>query len=92
MSATKDCPNCENSSVTTNCTVEAAIAKTPVAAVVFNAFGIDTCCAGRSTVAEAAARARVSPELVIAQLERARALSDADEVPAAPSCGCGCNH
>jgi iron-sulfur cluster repair protein YtfE (RIC family) len=82
-----DCLNCDGTSVTANCTVEATIAKSPVASAVFNAFGIDTCCGGRATIEEAAARAHIPASVLLAEIERAGMTNG--RISAPPSCGCG---
>lgn len=54
-------------------TVNDTIARFPATARVFNRFGIDTCCGGGSTVAEAARLERIDPALLIEALRRAAA-------------------
>lgn len=54
-------------------TVNDTIARFPSTARVFNRFGIDTCCGGGSTVAEAARLERVDPAVLIEALRRAAA-------------------
>ena len=82
-----------DSSITPRSTVDAVIGQSPVAAAVLNGFGIDTCCGGRSSLAEAAMDARVDVAILIAALdaaERDAANQPALELPVSPSCGCGC--
>lgn len=52
-------------------TVNDTIARYPATARVFNRFGIDTCCGGGSTVAEAARLERIDPALLLEALRRA---------------------
>ncbi len=88
-----DCVNCDESSVTVSCTVNAALAKNPAAFKVLNSFGIDTCCGGRSSIGDAAAHARVDPSVVIAALDAAGGCDGSvtpRALPQAPSCSCGC--
>ncbi len=85
--------SCTDPSITSRCTVDAVIAKFPVAGAVLNGFGIDTCCGGRASLEEAAAHARVNTSVVIAALDAAE--RDAERQPAramplAPTCSCGC--
>ena len=46
-------------------TVNEVLALHPSVGRVLNAFGVDTCCGGGDTLALAAARARIGPELLI---------------------------
>ena len=85
--------SCADLSITPRCTVDAVIGHSPVAAAVLNGFGVDTCCGGRGSLAEAAVHARVDVEILIAALDAAE--RDAENRPAlalpvAPSCSCGC--
>lgn len=86
-------PNCDSSAITVTCTVDALIAKSPVAVAVLNDFGIDTCCGGTVAIGDAAAHARVDPAIVIGALEAA--LRDGTvptprAVAPLTSCNCGC--
>jgi iron-sulfur cluster repair protein YtfE (RIC family) len=84
------CPNCVNATLTAECTVNAAVAKTPTALQVFREYGIDTCCGGGLRIADAAALASVSAEVVLDALTpRSPDLGDVAAVRTA-SCGCGC--
>ena len=69
-----------NPGITTAHSVDAAMTTGPAAAAVLNAFGIDTCCGGRATIAEAAAHAHVDPATVIDAI--ATASRDAEHKPA----------
>ena len=93
MSDTATCTNCKDSAVTADCTVNAAIAKTSGALAVLNRFGIDTCCGGRASIADAAIEARIDPIDLLAALNRSES-STAPEpsraLPQAASCSCGC--
>ena len=53
------------------CTVDAVIARHPAAIHVLNAWGIDTCCGGGTSLEEAAKLARVKPAALIASIEDA---------------------
>lgn len=57
-------------------TVNEAIRRFPATVAVFNDFGIDACCGGAASLAEAAARDGADPEALLA------ALRVAAEVPA----------
>ena len=50
-------------------TVNHALLVAPAAVAVFNRFGIDTCCGGTQTLAEAARAVGVAPEVLAAALE-----------------------
>ena len=54
-------------------TINDTIARFPSTARIFNRFGIDTCCGGGSTVAEAARLERVDPHALLEALKRAAA-------------------
>jgi hypothetical protein len=49
-------------------TVEAAVGRSPRSAEILRGFGIDTCCGGRLTLAQAAASAGVPVETVLEAL------------------------
>ena len=51
-------------------TVDVLIARSPSSIFVLNAFGIDTCCGGSDTIAQAATYARVDPALLLGALAR----------------------
>lgn len=55
----------------TTTTVNAVIASFPSALPVFSSFGIDSCCGGALSVAEAARRHRVPLETLLSALEAA---------------------
>ena len=85
--------SCETAWITTDCTVDAVIAKVPAATAILNAHNIDTCCGGRASLGEAAVRAHVDPLVLIGLLSVAphdvvRVTPDA--LPPATSCACGC--
>jgi regulator of cell morphogenesis and NO signaling len=52
-------------------TVEAAATRSPRAAAVLREMGIDTCCGGSLTLAQAAASAGIPAERVLERLSRA---------------------
>ena len=82
-----------NPVITTTHSVDAAMASLPVAAAVLNAFGIDTCCGGHATIAEAAAHAHVDPAVVIDALDTASrdaVRKPASALPQAKACCGGC--
>ena len=82
-----------DSLITSHCTVDAVIGRSPVAGAVLNGFGIDTCCGGNASIAEAAAHARVNVSVLIAALDAADRDAARPLMPAltpAPSCRCGC--
>jgi len=58
-------------------TVNDVRARHPATAVVFTAFGIDSCCGGKRPVREAAAEAGVAPALLLAALADAIARASA---------------
>ncbi len=57
--------------VNAGATVNDTIARFPATARVFNLFGIDTCCGGGNTVAEAARLERVDPAQLVEALRKA---------------------
>jgi iron-sulfur cluster repair protein YtfE (RIC family) len=63
-------PSCAISPIDPACTIDALIARQPGTIFVLNAFGIDTCCGGSDTIAEAAAYAHVDPALLLGALAR----------------------
>ena len=74
-------------------TVDVAIATAPSATAVLNAFGIDTCCGGRSSIGDAARHAHVDVATVIEALQTAGrddVQAPAGALPQAKSCHCGC--
>ena len=82
-----------DSLITSCCTVDAVIGRSPIAGAVLNGFGIDTCCGGNASIAEAAAHARVNASVLIAALDAAERDAARPLMPAvtvAPSCRCGC--
>lgn len=52
-------------------TINEIVARYPQTMAVFNRFGLDTCCGGGVTVAEAARRDGIDAEPVLAELQRA---------------------
>lgn len=52
-------------------TVNEVLVAAPQAVGVLNSFGIDTCCGGTRTLAEAARSVGLAPEILIAALEPA---------------------
>jgi len=56
-----------------NMTINEFIAKNPSAIGVLNAFGIDTCCGGADSLAEAAERHGIDPESLLLALAAATA-------------------
>jgi len=85
--------SCETAWITTDCTVDAVIAKVPAATAILNAHNIDTCCGGRASLGEAAVHAHVDPLVLIGML----AAAPHDVVPVTSgvsrpvkSCSCGC--
>ena len=82
-----------NPVITATHSVDAALATTPVAAAVLNVFGIDTCCGGHATIAEAAAHAHVDPAVVVDALDAAShdaARKPGSALPQAKVCCGGC--
>ena len=55
-------------------TIDEIIAHHPSSIAVLNAFGIDTCCGGGDSLANAAAHARVDVASLLAALQRVAAL------------------
>lgn len=51
-------------------TVDALMASHPATMVVFNSFGVDTCCGAHRTVREAAVEDRVDPAELVAALRQ----------------------
>ena len=93
LNATRTPMMMSNRTLTTANTVDDAIATAPSATAVLNAFGIDTCCGGRSSISEAAERAHVDATTVIEALDMTRlhaASVPAAALPQAKSCDCGC--
>ena len=93
MTTASCCASCVDSSITSACTVDAAIAKSRASFAVLNSFGIDTCCGGDRTLADAAAHAHVNTSALIGALEAAQqgqVLSPLPLRPPAPACSCGC--
>ncbi len=92
MSTTTSCINCTDGDITSECTVNAAIAKSPRAASVFNGFGIDTCCGGRASIGEAAVQAHVSTDVLLEALRSTDVVAVSNVKPASGgSCSCGCD-
>lgn len=92
MTNQPDCATCDNASFTSDCTVDAVIARSPVAGAVLNTFGIDTCCGGSASLGEAAVRAHVEAPVLLDAIGAAQRSYDAAParvLPQAPSCGCG---
>ena len=87
------CVNCNDSSITAECTVDAVIAKAPNAASILHKFNIDTCCGGRATIGDAAARAHVDATRLLGVLaavqRKPQSTQPAATLPVAP-CSCGC--
>jgi len=50
-------------------TVNETLLAAPAAAAILNHFGIDTCCGGTQTLAEAARSVGLAPDVLIATLE-----------------------
>ena len=61
---------CSSSSLSASCTVDAVLARYPSSVHVLNAYGVDTCCGGAATIAEAATHIRVEPSELLASIER----------------------
>lgn len=59
-------------------TVNVVLASYPATAAVLNAYGIDICCGGERSIAEAAADASVDPDILCTMLE-AHALPFAEQ-------------
>ena len=81
-----------DSSITSDCTVDATIAKSRTAFAVLNSFGIDTCCSGGASLADAAARAHVDASALLRALDAAHRYAEVSTVPVLPppACSCGC--
>ncbi len=62
-----------SSAIDPTSTIDAVIAHHPSSITVLNAFGIDTCCGGGDSLADAAAHARVDVATLVAALERVAA-------------------
>lgn len=62
-----------NPTIQLDCSVSVndTIASHPATGVIFNAYGIDTCCGGGISVEEAARGASVDPKQLCAELEEA---------------------
>ena len=85
--------SCETAWITTDCTVDAVIAKVPAATAILNAHNIDTCCGGRASLGAAAAHAHVDPSVLIGLLAatpREIGAVASDAAPPAKPCKCGC--
>jgi regulator of cell morphogenesis and NO signaling len=50
-------------------TVNETLLAAPAAAAILNRFGIDTCCGGTQTLAEAACSVGLAPDILVAALE-----------------------
>lgn len=89
-----ECACCTNSSITADCTVNAAIARAPAAGAVLASFGIDTCCGGTASIASASAASNADLPSVLealALVDHQPAIVSADILPqASGTCGCGC--
>jgi regulator of cell morphogenesis and NO signaling len=57
-------------------TVNEAIRRFPETVAVFNDFGIDACCGGAASLAEAAARDGANPQVLLAAVRATRVLHD----------------
>jgi iron-sulfur cluster repair protein YtfE (RIC family) len=93
MSDTSSCASCTNSAITADCTLDAAMRKSPSAAAVFDHYNIDSCCGGTSSVRDAALHAHVDPEVLVGALNAAPSVAQVEiprSLPQAASCGCGC--
>ncbi|MDB4908546.1 MAG: hypothetical protein JWO05_3330 [Gemmatimonadetes bacterium] len=82
----------ENSWITTDSTVDEVTANSLAARSILSGFNIDVCCGGPATIADASAKARVDPVVLLALL----AAAPRDESPKATaslrpvtSCKCG---
>jgi iron-sulfur cluster repair protein YtfE (RIC family) len=62
--------SCEVASIDAACTINALIAQQPASIFVLNAFGVDTCCGGSDTIAQAATHAGVDPARLLGALAR----------------------
>ncbi len=85
--------SCETAWITTDCTIDAVIAKVPAATAILNAHNIDTCCGGRASLGEAAVHAHVDPLVLIGLLSVALhdvVPSTSDSARPARTCACGC--
>lgn len=74
--------------ITTASTVDDAVARSSSAIAVFHDLGIDTCCGGGATLAEAAASSGVDLITLLATLATEAERDGGLSRPAAPSCGC----
>jgi len=93
MSDAPTCATCTNSSITSDCTVEAALQKSPASAAVFDRYNIDSCCGGKSSIRDAALHAHVDPDVLVGALNAAPTTAPTEtprSLPQAASCGCGC--
>jgi iron-sulfur cluster repair protein YtfE (RIC family) len=93
MSDASSCAGCTNSTISADCTVDAALRKSPSAAAVFDQYNIDSCCGGKSSIRDAALHAHVDPEVLVGALNAAPSVSEVAaprSLPQAASCGCGC--
>jgi iron-sulfur cluster repair protein YtfE (RIC family) len=86
---TNACPTCLTTSPTAECTIDAIVALKPENTSILNAFGIDTCCGGRSTLGDAAQRARVSAAVVLDAL-LIGGFTQPAKATAPSACSCGC--
>jgi iron-sulfur cluster repair protein YtfE (RIC family) len=62
-----------NDSMSPETTVNAMIARHPRTIVVFNEYGIDSCCGGDATIADAARELGMAPEVLLRALRMAAA-------------------
>lgn len=53
------------------CSVNEFVCHIPESLEVFKQLGIDTCCGGSLTLADAARKAGLSPDILLAKIERA---------------------
>ena len=93
MSDASSCASCTNSAISADCTVDAALRKSPSAAVVFDQYNIDSCCGGESSIRDAALHAHVDPEVLVGALNATPSgaqVATPRSLPQAASCGCGC--
>jgi len=66
-----DTTSCTDTGITPASTIDDVIARHPSSIFVLNTFGIDTCCGGSDSIAQAAAYAHVDLAALLAGLQRA---------------------
>lgn len=57
--------------IQTECRVNEVVCYIPETVAVFKQLGIDTCCGGSLTLTDAARKAGISPDILLAKIQRA---------------------